>query len=105
MPGRHDGPQPQHRLREALGANDFPFHQLVDPDDRASLVLFDTDDVASSSGMFEANFNDIVPGNAIDDCTPISTNEFHLNNGLNTRQVEPRNTPTIINAAFNHRNF
>src|SRR5207302_10611838 len=25
--------------------------------------------------------------------------------GLNVRGVEPRNTPTMINAAFNHRNF
>lgn len=25
--------------------------------------------------------------------------------GINTRRVEPRNTPTVINAAFNHRQF
>ena len=26
-------------------------------------------------------------------------------NGINTRRVEPRNTPTVINAVFNHRQF
>jgi cytochrome c peroxidase len=91
----------------ALLNKDFPFHELADPADRDSLVVFDTDDVASSAGMFASDFNDIVEGNAIDNCTPITPagNEFHLNNGLLTRQVEPRNTPTIINAAFNDRNF
>ncbi len=90
----------------ALLAKDFPFHELVDPADRDSLILFDTDDVASSAGQFVADFNDIVEGDAIDDCTPVgNSHPFELSNGLNTRQVEPRNTPTIINAAFNHRNF
>jgi cytochrome c peroxidase len=90
----------------ALLAKDFPFHELVDPADRDSLVLFDTDDVSSSAGMFASDFTDIVEGDAIDDCTPVgNSHPFELSNGLNTRQVEPRNTPTIINAAFNHRNF
>jgi cytochrome c peroxidase len=93
---------PNNKLRP----RDFPFHELADPADRDSLVLFDTDDVASSSGMFFSAFNDIVPGDPIDDCTPITPDPlgFHIN-GINTRRVEPRNTPTVINAAFNHRNF
>jgi cytochrome c peroxidase len=89
-----------------LASKDFPFHELADPADRDSLVLFDTDDVVSSAGMFASDFNDIIPGNAIDDCTPVAdAMPFELGNGLHTRQVEPRNTPTIINAAFNDRNF
>ena len=89
-----------------LLSKDFPFHELSNPADRDSIVVFDTDDVASSAGMFASDFNDIVPGNAIDDCTPVADPlQFHLGNGLHSRQVEPRNTPTIINAAFNHRNF
>jgi hypothetical protein len=87
-------------------AADFPFHQLDNPTDRDSTVLFDSDDVSSSAGTFAADFNDIVPGEADDDCTLISPDpmDFHIN-GINTRRVEPRNTPTVINAAFNHRNF
>jgi len=85
---------------------DFPFHELSNPADRDSFVLFDTDDVTSSAGHFAANFNDIIEGDAIDDCTPVADGlPFELSNGLHTRQVEPRNTPTVINAAFNHRNF
>jgi cytochrome c peroxidase len=88
-----------------LVSGSFPFHELANPSDRSSAVTFDTDDVTSSAGTFSASFNDIVEGDAIDNCTPIpDVLGFHIN-GLNTRQVEPRNTPTIINAAFNDRNF
>ena len=91
---------------ETLGANDFPFHQLMDPDDRASLVLFDTDDVTSSNGTFAASFNDIILGSATDDCTVIASDPagFHVN-GINVRRVPGRNAPTVINAVFNLRNF
>ncbi|MGI9342319.1 MAG: cytochrome c peroxidase [Gammaproteobacteria bacterium] len=100
-----------------LAAGDFPFHQLADPADRDSAVLFDTDEVTSSQGTFAATFNDVIPGapnmggkkaggRSDDDCTIVSPDPlgFHLNN-INVRRVEPRNTPTVINAAFNHRNF
>ena len=45
-------------------------------------------------------------GRADEDCTAESPDPigFHVN-GTNVRRVEPRNTPTTINAAFNHRNF
>jgi cytochrome c peroxidase len=33
-----------------------------------------------------------------------STNPFHANNAM-ARKVEPRNTPTVINAVFNYRQF
>ncbi|MDP6675902.1 MAG: cytochrome c peroxidase [Gammaproteobacteria bacterium] len=89
-----------------LRPRDFPFHELADPADRDSAVLFDTDDVTSSSGAFFATFNGVIDGDPIDDCTPITPDPvgFHIG-GTNTRRVEPRNTPTTINAAFNHRNF
>ena len=91
---------------ETLGANDFPFHQLVDPDDRESFVWFDTDDVTSSNGTFAASFNDIIPGSATDDCTVIASDPagFHVN-GINVRRVPGRNAPTVINAVFNLRSF
>ncbi|MGI9291692.1 MAG: cytochrome c peroxidase, partial [Gammaproteobacteria bacterium] len=89
-----------------LNAADFPFHELADPVDRESTVLFDTDDVASSQGTFAANFDEIKDGKAKDKCSNISPDPFgfHVNN-INVRRVEPRNTPTIINAVFNFRNF
>jgi cytochrome c peroxidase len=88
-----------------LNSADFPAHQLINPAVRNSDVLFDSDDVVSSQGTFAADFVAIGSG-AIDECDINSPDPFgfHLNN-INVRRVEPRNTPTVVNAAFNHRNF
>jgi cytochrome c peroxidase len=61
-------------------------------------------DKVSSQGVFRADFVAVVPGEAADLCTPVP-NDFWSVNGINVRRVEPRNTPTVINAVFNHRNF
>ena len=92
-----------------LNADDFPFHRLVDPADRDSMVEFDTDDVTSSQGVFGSTFNDIILGEAGEECEIAGDGAgdplgFHVE-GINTRRVEPRNTPTVVNAAFNFRNF
>jgi cytochrome c peroxidase len=86
-----------------LTAADFPFHRLADPLDRNSAVLFDSDDTASSQGVFHAQFNSIVPGAPGDACS-LLPDIFQVGGAL-VRRVEPRNTPTMINAAFNFRNF
>jgi cytochrome c peroxidase len=103
---RSGGIGPNH----TLVAEDYPFHDLADPNDRDSMVLFDTDDVTSSMGVFPTNFVDIVPGSVPEITTVIGAGTggdpkgFHVG-GVNVRRVEPRNTPTTINAAFNLRNF
>jgi cytochrome c peroxidase len=94
---------PNYTLRLA----DFPFHVKTNVNDRSSApsnVLFDTNDVSSSQGVFRRLFNDVVPGELIDQCRPVDDPVFSIN-GVNTRRVEPRNSPTVINAALNHRNF
>jgi len=88
-----------------LRAGDFPFHRLADPADRDSAVLFSTDDIAGSQGVFRSTFNYAVAGDESD--TPID-GLFHVGSApsdVNTRQVTGRNAPTVINAAFNFRNF
>ncbi|MDH4275141.1 MAG: cytochrome-c peroxidase, partial [Gammaproteobacteria bacterium] len=88
-----------------LNAADFPSHKLTDPLDRNSAVLFDTNDVVSSQGTFGNAF--VASGAATttnDTCTALTSASFHVNN-VRTRKVEPRNTPTTINAVFNFRNF
>ena len=89
-----------------LNANDFPLHQLADPLDRNSAVTFDSNDVVSSQGTFAGDFINIPLGRveAADTCGPADPSLFH-SGGIATRKVEPRNTPTTINAVFNHRNF
>jgi cytochrome c peroxidase len=88
-----------------LKRGDFPFHQLRDPGNKQSKVVYTTDDVVSSSGVFPTQFQGVRrSGDPTDDCDAIDDPVFHVGN-LNTRRVEPRNTPTVINAAYNFRNF
>ncbi len=85
--------------------SDFPFYQLSDPTDRDSKVVFSTDDIFSSSGVFLGTFKKSNPNDlAHDDCTSKDDPIFHIGD-LNARQSQPRNTPTVINAGYNFRNF
>ncbi|MBW4519772.1 MAG: c-type cytochrome [Scytolyngbya sp. HA4215-MV1] len=87
-----------------LQPGDYPFHKLSDPLDRDSAVLSDSNDVTSSQGVFLSVFNDVKAGNPQDIVTYQPDLVFNVN-GTNTRRVEPRNTPSAINAVFNFRNF
>ena len=88
-----------------LKADDFPFHRLADPTNRDSAILFSSDDVVSSQGVFETTFQWVSNG---DEGTAPADGLFHVGTApldVNTRKVAPRNAPTIINAAYNFRNF
>jgi cytochrome c peroxidase len=88
-----------------LKGGDFPFHRLADPADRDSAILFSTDDVSGSQGVFQTTFNYTTAG--AEGATPVD-GLFHIGtapNDVSTRQVTPRNAPTVINAAYNFRNF
>jgi cytochrome c peroxidase len=92
-----DGLGPNATLR----TSDFPFRRLADPTDRESAIVSDTNNVTSSQGVHFAIFGQ--------DGRPAPDPEnFRVGSGrgaANVRRVEPRNTPTMINAVFNHRNF
>jgi cytochrome c peroxidase len=88
-----------------LKAGDFPFHRLADPTNRDSAILFSSDDVTGSQGVFQTTFNYTSAG--VEGATP-TDGLFHIGTApldVNTRQVTPRNAPTVINAAYNFRNF
>src|SRR3989475_2573978 len=87
-----------------LTAANFPLHKLANPEDRFSRVLFDADDVISSQSVTLAKFNDIIPGQAEENCTVTPDPIFSVG-GVNVRRVQPRNVPTMINAIFTFRNF
>lgn len=87
-----------------LIAGDYPFHVKKDPRDRDSQVQFDTDDVTSSQGVINTAFTAVTPGELSDTCDTVADPLFQRK-GVNLRRVEPRNAPTVINAAFNFRNF
>ncbi|MBL8208248.1 MAG: cytochrome C peroxidase, partial [Blastocatellia bacterium] len=102
-PGGPDGFQlegPNYQLEKA----DYPFHKLEKADDRDSKVKSDINDVASSLGVFLTEFIDIVPGTPVELGRLLGDPTFNVG-GVNVRRVEPRNTPTVINAVFNFRNF
>jgi cytochrome c peroxidase len=91
-------------LNYQLQPGDYPFHKLADVNDRNSTVLADTNDVTSSQGVFGTSLTSIIPGKPTD----VTSNNFDTTfniGGVNVRRVEPRNTPSVINAVFNFRNF
>lgn len=75
-----------------LTAANFPLSRLATPGERGLLdPLTDSDDAVSSQGVHHLGAG-------------IDPQGFHVGNA-NTRRVEPRNTPSVINAVFNHRQF
>ena len=84
--------------------SDFPFHKLKDPHDRDSTVLRSINDTFSSQGVFRERFESASRGATADRRTPQPDGIFHIGD-TSTRRVEPRNSPTVINAVFNFRNF
>ena len=87
-----------------LLAADFPFHQFANVNDRSSPVVRSNSVVASSQGVFREQFVSVMPGQAADSRMVFFDPVFNVG-GINTRRVEPRQTPTVINAVFNLRNF
>lgn len=90
-----------------LTAHDFPFHKLADPNREKgedNSVLFDTSEVVGSQGVIKKNFLGIHPYSAVDDGVHVSDPLFNID-GANARQVTGRNSPTMINAVYNDRNF
>jgi cytochrome c peroxidase len=92
-----------------LKASDFPLTRHADVNDAASIVA-DKNEVVSSQGVFSNTFTDVSRNAGPDTCASVSDAVAHGGSGfnvrgINTRRVEPRNTPTVINAVFNFRNF
>jgi len=89
---------------DELNIGRFPLTKFLDPRNRDSVLLKDERDVVSSQGVINTKFLSVTPGAAQDQRQVVPDPVFHVN-GINTRKVEPRNTPTMINAVFNLRNF
>lgn len=91
-------------VNRTMTAADYPFFKLSDPDNRNSTVLFDTNDVQGSQGVFLTDFLAIRLGYTIDAGVPLLDPVFNVG-GINARQVTGRNTPPAVNAIFNYSNF
>jgi cytochrome c peroxidase len=100
-----------------LTAADFPFRKLSNPNCRVdapvssqcpagpSTLLSDTNDVASSQGVFFSVLISTVPGQAADNVQSMPDQDGFSINGINVRRVEPRNAPTVFDAIFNKLQF
>lgn len=97
---------PNYTLKKA----DFPFFQRTNIFDTTSPIVFQSDDVVSSSGTFSGDFSNtaysLAPhgGAESDECVRAADAVFHVG-GAGTRKVAPRNAPSVINAIFNYRSF
>jgi cytochrome c peroxidase len=85
-----------------LRVGDFPFHQLSNINDRESIVQHDSNDIVSSQGVYNSVFGQQL---FIFEKNTLAPDGVFQVGGVETRRVEPRNTPSIINAALNFRNF
>ncbi len=87
-----------------LKASDFPFHQFANPDDRNSAMTRNVNDVVGSQGVFREQFTAVVTGQRAE-ARQLTWDTIFNVDGQVTRQVTPRNSPSVINAVFNLRNF
>ena len=93
-----------HGANYQMKPGDYPFHKLSDPSDRFSTVLYDTSEITGSQGVIKANFLGIKPGSAVDLFRVVADPVFNIK-GVNSRQVTGRNSPVVINAVYNDRQF
>ena len=102
-------PAPDHHFdfgpNRQLAMSDFPLRELSNPLDRASTPIRDSNDVVSSQGVFSMLFKSVKPRSPVDHVEFITSNDGFQVDQINVRRVEPRNTPSVINAVFNFRNF
>jgi len=103
-----------HAPNSTVSPGELPSHKLSNIDDRTSTVISDSNDVVGSAGVFNRTFSavgtspflsfDRVPS-VPDVCQSVADPDGFDVGSVNVRKVEPRNTPTMINAVFNNRNF
>ena len=88
-----------------LALNDFPFRKLSDANNNRSAVLQNKRQVAGSAGVVHRNFFGSIAEASEEDGVDIAGEAAFSINGIRVRQVTARNTPSVINAVFNVRNF
>lgn len=96
---------PAASINYRLTAQDFPFHRLSNTGNNNSAVLSDKRQVAGSMGVVAKAFQYVDAGAPQEQAANQSAPAQFLVNGILVRQVTSRNTPSVINAVYNARNF
>ncbi len=88
-----------------LKTSDFPFTRISgnNPLDPAAVVVSSRGEIVGSKGVELRTFQSIQPYSSVDIGIKKSDPTFNFR-GVNLRTVTARNTPSVINSAFNHRN-
>jgi cytochrome c peroxidase len=102
---QHQLSGPDAVINQVLTADDFPFHKLSNQGNNRSTVLSDKRQVAGSIGVVARAFVHVEPGNDTDISNAVAFPSPFMPNGIHVRQVTSRNTPSVINAVYNVRNF
>ncbi len=84
---------------DSLGAN-YPLYYTNFP---FTTPVSDIDNIAGSQGIRKSAFQGIS-NTGVESTTPVADTVFQVG-GVNVRQVTGMNTPSTINAVFNHRQF
>lgn len=92
-------------LNHALTIDEFPFLQFTNAGNRNSPILRDTRFIAGSAGIPLRRFVDVSFDGTRDHSVDDGSLQAPSMSGLKIRQVTRRNTPSVINAVFNVRNF
>ncbi len=92
-------------VNQVLTSLDFPFRKLSNTANNRSAVVSDKRQVTGSMGVIAKTFVQVEPGNGTDLSNTVALASPFMPNGIHVRQVTTRNSPSIINAVYNVRNF
>jgi len=87
-----------------LTGADFPLHRVSNVLDRNSAIVSTTDDVVGSAGTQSGTQMNLLPKVGVACTSRPAGDAFHVGIAM-TRLTTNRNSPTVINAVFNYRNF
>ncbi len=88
-----------------LKESDFPFARLSssNPLDPTSVIIENRQEIVGSKGVELRDFKRVDIGRSAEQGTIKPDDDFSFH-GTNLRTVTSRNSPSVINAVFNHRN-
>ena len=89
-------------LNSMVSAQDFPFHNLSNPENADSGVISSSNDVFGSEGILATDLVSIIEGSDQENTTPHPFPDFTVTNSdgssAQVRTTTGRNAPTVINA-------
>ena len=92
-------------VNQVLTAASFPFHQLSNTGNNRSAVISDKQQAAGSMGVVSNVFAGLQSGAVREISNLVGVPAAFVPNGIHVRQVTARNSPSVINAIYNVRNF